>query len=266
MPWRLDQQNYLAWMRRWPAESVALVITDPPYSSLERHRAKGTTTRLKKSKASSNIWFPTIPDSAFPELFWELFRIMRKQSHGYIYSDPRTQPVIRAAAEAAGFYYWNTLIWLKTRMGMGYHYRRRYEQITFIEKRSSPCLAGNDDPRGHGRQLADLGISDVIEADAPRDGYPTEKPESIADLLIRQSTDPGDTVIDIFSGSGSTGVATIKAGRRFAGCDVQDEAIIAGGLRMAAIEKPGMDFPAERGVRIKRPRRPAEQRSLFDAQ
>ena len=33
-------------------ESVDLIVTDPPYSSLEKHRAVGTTTRL------TGDWFP----------------------------------------------------------------------------------------------------------------------------------------------------------------------------------------------------------------
>ncbi|MHA1988316.1 MAG: site-specific DNA-methyltransferase, partial [Promethearchaeota archaeon] len=40
-------------------ESIDLIITDPPYESLEKHRRKGTTTRLKQSKSSSNKWFKT---------------------------------------------------------------------------------------------------------------------------------------------------------------------------------------------------------------
>ena len=39
------------WLRDQPAESLDLLITDPAYESLEKHRAVGTTTRLKHSKA-----------------------------------------------------------------------------------------------------------------------------------------------------------------------------------------------------------------------
>lgn len=38
-------------------ESIDLILTDPPYESLEKHRKVGTTTRLKNSKSSSNKWF-----------------------------------------------------------------------------------------------------------------------------------------------------------------------------------------------------------------
>ena len=52
------------WLRKVPDASVDLVVTDPPYESLEKHRAVGTTTRLKHSKASSNDWFEIFPNLA----------------------------------------------------------------------------------------------------------------------------------------------------------------------------------------------------------
>jgi site-specific DNA-methyltransferase (adenine-specific) len=52
----LSTRDAVDWLRDLPAESVDLLITDPAYESLEKHRAVGTTTRLKHSKASSNDW------------------------------------------------------------------------------------------------------------------------------------------------------------------------------------------------------------------
>jgi len=67
----IAQGDAVAWLRALPPESVDLVITDPPYESLEKHRAIGTTTRLKHSKASSNDWFEIFPNARFEELFTE---------------------------------------------------------------------------------------------------------------------------------------------------------------------------------------------------
>lgn len=61
----LGDCDAVQWLRALPAESVDLVVTDPAYESLEKHRAIGTTTRLKHSKASSNDWFRVAP-SALP--------------------------------------------------------------------------------------------------------------------------------------------------------------------------------------------------------
>ena len=80
----LTHGDAVAWLRTLRDESVDLVITDPPYESLEKHRAIGTTTRLKHSKASSNNWFSIFPNGRFPELFRELFRILRRDRHRYL--------------------------------------------------------------------------------------------------------------------------------------------------------------------------------------
>ena len=57
VPTILSNADAVEWLKEFPDESVDLVVTDPPYESLEKHRAVGTTTRLKHSKASSNEWF-----------------------------------------------------------------------------------------------------------------------------------------------------------------------------------------------------------------
>lgn len=44
--------------------------------------------------------------------------------------------------------------------------------------------------------------------------HPTEKPSRLAEIAIEMSSNPGDLVVDMFAGSGSTAVAAIKLGRR----------------------------------------------------
>src|SRR3954466_6426161 len=201
----------IAWLRTLPAGSVDLVITDPPYESLEKHRAVGTTTRLKVSKGSSNAWFAIFPNARFPELFAEVHRVLKADAHFYLFCDPETAFAAKPVAEAAGFRFWKPLIWDKKSIGMGYHYRSRYEFILFFEKGK--------------RRLHDLGIADVISVPRIHRGYPAEKPPAVSEVLIKQSSGPGELVADPFMGSGSVGVAALKAGRRFAGCDLNPEAV-----------------------------------------
>ncbi len=46
-------------------------------------------------------------------------------------------------------------------------------------------------------------------------GYPTQKPLGIVERIIRASSNPGDIVLDFFAGSGTTGIACAKLGRKF---------------------------------------------------
>jgi site-specific DNA-methyltransferase (adenine-specific) len=204
------------------------VITDPPYESLEKHRAVGTTTRLKHSKASSNDWFSIFPNARFPELFAEVHRVLRKDSHFYLFCDPETMFVAKPIAEEVGFKFWKPLIWRKDRIGMGYHYRALYECVLFFEKGK--------------RKLNDLGISDVIDAKRIVGGYPAEKPPEVSEVLVTQSSEPGQLVIDPFCGSGSVGVAAARHGRHFAGNDLCAEAIDI--TRARLIDHGALEGPA----------------------
>jgi site-specific DNA-methyltransferase (adenine-specific) len=213
----------VTWLQTLADASVDLVITDPPYESLEKHRAIGTTTRLKHSKASSNDWFQIFPNARFEELFAQLFRVLRRNSHLYVFCDPETAFIAKPLAEKVGFKFWKPLIWDKKRIGMGYHYRARYEFILFFEKGK--------------RKLSNLGVADVIEVPRVIGGYPTEKPSAVSEVLIQQSSLPDELVIDPFMGSGSVGVAALSLGRKFAGNDTCEEAITIARTRLLHAEE-----------------------------
>lgn len=207
---RLAQGDAVEWLRTLPTESVDLVITDPAYESLEKHRAVGTTTRLKHSKSSSNDWFVIFPNARFAELFAELYRVLKRNTHFYLFCDPETAFIAKPIGEAAGFKFWKPLVWDKKKIGMGYHYRARYEFILFFEKGK--------------RKLHNLGIPDIIAVPRIHGGYPTEKPAAVSEVLISQSTEPGTVVIDPFMGSGSVGCAAAKLACNFWGNDIGTEA------------------------------------------
>ena len=219
--WSVELADAVDWLRRLDDESVDLVVTDPAYESLEKHRAKGTTTRLSQSAASSNEWFPIFRNGRFVELFAELYRVMRPDSHLYVLSDQETMmDVVRPLARAAGFVFWKALIWDKgPKLGMGYHWRAQHEVIAFLEKGK---------PR-----LNDLGRPDVLRHPRIDGGYPTEKPVGLLAELIENSSDHGALVIDPFLGSASTGEAALSIGRRFGGCDVKSTAVEAARARLA---------------------------------
>jgi len=214
----LSGGDAVEWLAGCDDGSVDLIVTDPAYESLEKHRAVGTTTRLKHSKASSNDWFQIFPNARFPELFREAYRVLAPSAHLYLFCDQTTMFVAKPAAEAAGFRFWKPLVWDKRLIGMGYHYRARYELVLFFEKGR--------------RRLADLAVPDVITAPRVRGGYPAEKPSAVAEVLIRQSSAPGELVVDPFVGSGSTGVAAVRLGRRFLGNDVCAEAVAVAARRL----------------------------------
>jgi DNA modification methylase len=53
--------------------------------------------------------------------------------------------------------------------------------------------------------------------------HPTEKPLKLFKYLIESSTDPGDMVFDPCLGSGTSAIAAIETGRRYLGCEIDEE-------------------------------------------
>ncbi len=70
-------------------------------------------------------------------------------------------------------------------------------------------------------------------------GYPTQKPEGILRRIIQASTNEGDTVLDFFAGSGTTGAVAAALGRNFVLVDQNPEAIAVMRERLGV---SGVDF------------------------
>jgi site-specific DNA-methyltransferase (adenine-specific) len=207
---QIFHSDAVVWLSTLADASVDLLITDPPYESLEKHRNIGTTTRLKVSKASSNLWFDIFPNKRFEILLKEVYRVLKKNSHFYLFCDQETMFAIKPIAEKVGFKFWKPIIWDKVSIGMGYHYRARHEYILFFEKGK--------------RKLIDLGMPDILECKRVHRGYPTEKPVQLIEKLISQSSSIGELVVDPFFGSGSTLLAAKNLDRIYLGCDISEVA------------------------------------------
>ncbi|AMG02406.1 MULTISPECIES: DNA-methyltransferase [Vibrio] len=207
---KVFKEDAVRWLSTLADASVDLIVTDPPYESLEKHRNVGTTTRLKVSKSSSNQWFEIFPNERFESLLREVYRVLKKNSHFYLFCDQETMFVIKPIAEKVGFKFWKPIVWDKVSIGMGYHYRSRHEYILFFEKGK--------------RKLNDLGVPDVLQCKRVFRGYPTEKPVELIEVLISQSSNENQLVVDPFFGSGSTLIAARNLSRSYMGCDISESA------------------------------------------
>jgi site-specific DNA-methyltransferase (adenine-specific) len=67
------------------------------------------------------------------------------------------------------------------------------------------------------------GVFIINKSGDPRTGHQTQKPVALMEKLVRLFSDPGELILDPFTGSGSTGVAALRLGRRFAGWEMNPE-------------------------------------------
>lgn len=74
--------------------------------------------------------------------------------------------------------------------------------------------------------------------------HPNEKPVGLMEKLITVCSSPGDTVLDPFMGSGTTGVACVKLGRNFIGIEIDPTYFAIAQKRIAAAQLQ-MTLPLE---------------------
>jgi DNA modification methylase len=79
----------------------------------------------------------------------------------------------------------------------------------------------------NGKPIQDIwdDISPVKSRSRENSNYPTQKPVRLLKRIIRVATDPGDTVLDLFCGSGTSGVASSELERNWVGIDTSIEAL-----------------------------------------
>src|SRR5262245_39819475 len=227
-PWNIHVGDCLAGLAELDSASVDVVITDPPYEA-EAHTSERLVARAGGRLAVEPITFPPITEEQRCESSRQMARLARRWI--LVFCQVEAAMKWRAALEAAGAVYKRTCIWVKPdgkpqysgdRPGIG------YESIV-------ACHApGRSTWNGGGSH----GVFVVNKGGDPRTGHQTQKPLALMEVLVRLFSNPGELVLDPFAGSGTTGVAAIRLGRRFLGWEMNpDYASIARKRLTAAREQ-----------------------------
>ena len=97
----------------------------------------------------------------------------------------------------------------------------------------APRLVGAE-KAARGKTPTDVWWQTIVPtAGRERTGYPTQKPLKILERIVAVHSSPGDTVLDFFAGSGTTGEAAARAGRDFVLVDHSEEAVAVMTRRLA---------------------------------
>lgn len=185
---------------------VDLVASDPPYGvdytggSLVRERLVGDKAPLLYAEVLTLCRRAAKPRSAFY----------------FFYADSETLAV-RHAVEDAGLKVRNNLIWVKNHAQFGAmfaQYKQKFEPILY-------CHVKGEAPKWRGPNN-EVTVWEVDRASANA-LHPTQKPIDLMLRIIRNSSDPGDLVLDPFCGSGTTLRAAKDLGRRAIGIEIEEQ-------------------------------------------
>jgi site-specific DNA-methyltransferase (adenine-specific) len=261
--WSLVQGDCLEALEKLPPASVDLCFADPPYMLSNGGSTCQSGRRVSVDKGEWDVSHGVTGDHAFQTEWLRAVRRVLKPSGTLWVSG--TQHVIFSigfAMQELGYHLLNTVTWYKPNASPNLACRfftHSTEILLWASPMKSRPLAHRFNYRAMkeengGKQMRDLwsiteqpvpGGEQVIwplPTPAPREKthgrHPTQKPIALLDRVVAASAQPGDLVLDPFAGSGTTGVAAVRAGCRFLGLERDPEYVELAARRLRDVE-PG---------------------------
>lgn len=233
-------------MRDLPAESVSLVVADPPYN-LDKDFGQWKETEKKTE------WLPWSK-----EWIGECVRVMKPGASIFVYGIHRHLCWLQCHMYDIGLDYRRQIIWYYENGFAGYTktLAAHYEPLLWFSKgnnftyhpirepykstdRLKHKIIKNGKvwtPHPEGRLAGDVWHFPVLAGKRFKDekvAHPTQKPLSISSRIIQHFSNPGELVLIPFAGSGSECVAAKQAGRNFIGFELNPQYITIALERLA---------------------------------
>lgn len=209
--WELRLGDCLPFLRSLPDKSVDHVITDPPYS--ERVHAGMGLERRNDGSAAVPVDFGHLTARTRLLLAREFCRVATRWVLPFC--DEESVFLWKCALDRSGATWACKGTWVKSNP------MPRMDGTRPAYGTEAICVAHA--PRTKGKTRWNGGGATAVYTVNGQDGtrrHPTQKPVALMEALVRDFTDPGETILDPFAGSGTTGVAALKLGRRFIGCEL----------------------------------------------
>ena len=215
-------------------ESVDMIFADPPYFLSNDGVTCQGGKMVSVNKGDWDQGMDCNSKHAFNRKWLRLCKKVLKPD-GSIWKSGTLHNIysIGLALEQEGYKIINNITWQKTNPPPNLACR------CFTHSTETILWARKDDKKAHhhfnydlmkeengGKQMKDVWTGSLTRASEKKEGkHPTQKPEYLLERIIRASTKEGMLVLDPFCGSGTTGVAARKLGRKFIGLEMQEDYI-----------------------------------------
>ena len=229
---RILEGNSIDVMRSLPPGSVDAVFADPPYNL----QLEGELLRPNNSKvdAVDDAWDQFDSFAAYDDFTraWLGAAKHALKEDGALWVIGSYHNIFRIGAilQDLGFWILNDVIWRKSNPMPNFRGKRftnAHETLIWCSKRQKSkytfnyeaMKALNEDMQMRSDWVLPICTGGERIKKNGKKAHPTQKPESLLHRVILSSTDVGDTILDPFFGSGTTGAVAKKLGRNYLGIE-----------------------------------------------
>ena len=220
---RIEKCEAFTFLRELRANSVDLALTDPPYTISRKTGFANAKNGVERFAVSMDFGKWDREQIDLKALAENLYRVLRQGGTAIVWYDIWKLSHLAEAMAAAKFRMLRLLFWEKTNpvpLNMKATYLSNSREAAIVGvKGSKPTFHGEYHNGVYGEYH-----NGVYRLPIPRHNghrvHPTQKPLDLFIELVETHSKKGDFVVDPFLGSGTTAVASVRTGRRFAGCDI----------------------------------------------
>ncbi len=209
---KLINWDCLKEMKKMEDNSIDLIVTDPPYKTISWGNKKTFWNWFNWSVLNKNDGKIFKHNSInIKDYINELYRILKEWSHCYLMTNNINLEEFLTESRKVGFKFHNLLIWEKWNKLINRRYMKSFEPILFLRK-------------GPAKKINNLWDDAILRHPNPRNKtHPTEKPVSLIEQMIANSSNEWGIILDPFMWSWSCWVACKNLNRDFIWIELDKE-------------------------------------------
>ncbi|MFR1709455.1 MAG: DNA-methyltransferase [Clostridium sp.] len=218
-------------LNKLPEKSIDMIFSDPPYflSNDGITCASGKMVSVNKGEWDKSKGFKE--DISFHKKWLKSCdRVLKDNGTMWISGTYHCIHQIAYVLLSMGYYIINEVTWYKPNAAPNLGCRcltASHETLLWVKKSKSSKHTFNYEiakELNDGKQMRSLWeISTTPKKEKEFGKHPTQKPFKLLDRIVKISTEDGDTILDPFCGSSTTGIASVLNNRKYIGVDISEE-------------------------------------------
>lgn len=217
---KIIQGDAIQLLKDMEPESIDLIFADPPYNLSGKDHL--TCKNGKMTVCDKGEWDQIDDIHEFNRKWVEgCIRVLKDDGTIWISGTLHNHPSIGVTLKKLNLWIINDIIWYKPNASPLLQKNRfaPSTELIWVASKSKKYYFNYDMARclNNGKQMRNLW---ELSAERHKTTHPTEKPEKLLERIVLIGSEEGDTVLDPFMGSGTTGVVAKQLNRNFIGIEI----------------------------------------------